>query len=229
MSDGAQPDGTGMSTVTDLPPLWVPLPEVPRWLRDMHGLTEAEAWNVLVYLRSWSFHFRVSFDTGENEILMSWNGWDVKDWKLGRAHWKDDPPDIDYPLGVSWDAVTDAVRMRTRQMQPPPPPNPSQKLIVNPRGGHLEGQEIEAVAVATASGARQKDAKPQFDRKQAKALMAAQKVSGHWTTAPDEPTNREFLLHHFKGVSNDPMREIRRELWPDIKTGPKPKPAPTAE
>lgn len=105
-----------MSAVTDtpIPPLWVPLPELPRWLQDTHGLTEAEAWDVLVYLRTWPFYFRV---VDEDENLMTWNGWDVKDWKIGRAHWKEDPPDIDYCLTVSWDAVASAVRQRQERKQ----------------------------------------------------------------------------------------------------------------
>lgn len=108
-----------------MPPIWVPLPELPRWLQDIHGLTEADAWSMLLHLRTWPFHFRVSYGAGKNEILVSWNGWDVKDWKIGRAHWEDDPPDIDYPLGVSWDAVVRAVRLRReRERQALPPPVP---------------------------------------------------------------------------------------------------------
>jgi hypothetical protein len=113
-----------VSTVTGapIPPDWVPLPELARWLRDMYGLTESEIRDVVVYVRPLPFHFRIP-SADEDEILMSWNGWRV-DWDVGCARWKE----ADYPLEVSWDAVRGAVtRMRREQLAlPAPAPDPSQ-------------------------------------------------------------------------------------------------------
>jgi hypothetical protein len=203
-----------MSTVTDLPPLWVPLPELPRWLQDMHGLTEAEAWDVLVYLRGWSFHFRVADD---DESLTTWNGWDVKDWKIGRAHWEEDPPDIDYPLKVSWDAVARAVRQRReREPQALPPPAPNLPQVAT------------ADSPVPASEIPTKKRLPPFDPREAKALLAAKKIGGTWADAPIEEESRAFLKQHFNGVPNDLHRQIRRELWRDNRPGPRSKPKQNA-
>jgi hypothetical protein len=93
-----------------IPPLWVPLAELARWLQEMHELTQSEIRDLVVDLRRWPTNFQV-----EDEIITGWPGWKVE-WEAGRARWKQDPDGIDYPLEVSWDAVTDAVtRLRKRQ------------------------------------------------------------------------------------------------------------------
>ena len=61
--------------------------------------------------------------------------------------------------------------------------------------------------------------KPPFDARIAKSLLAAAKDSGLWPIAPNEDVTRNYLLQIFSGVSNDPHREIRREVWPDMHRG----------
>jgi hypothetical protein len=96
----------------------------------MHALTESEIRNVVLDLRRDSSRFRVVYGTGEKEVIIGWPGWEVQDWEVGRAHRDEDPPGIEFPLEVSWDAVADAVaRLRTRQERarqalPPPAPIP---------------------------------------------------------------------------------------------------------
>jgi hypothetical protein len=98
-----------------LPPRLTPWVELARWLRDMHVLTATEVRDVCVDLRRFPMWFRVSFSAEQDEIITGWNEW-VVDWEAGRVRWKQDPPGIDYPLTVLWDAVADAVtRLRKRQ------------------------------------------------------------------------------------------------------------------
>jgi hypothetical protein len=172
---------TGDKPLPRIPPMWVPLAELARWLWDRHGLTESEIGDVVVDLRRISMNFQV-----EDEIIWGWPGWTV-DWEAGRARWKQDADGIDYPLEVSWAAVTDAVtRLRRHTDEPQKPRSP-------------------------------------FDARKAKTLLAAKKVCGDWPDAPTEPVTRAYLLQTFSGVSNDPHRQIRRELWPDIRRGRRPK------
>jgi hypothetical protein len=64
---------------------------------------------------------------------------------------------------------------------------------------------------------------PPFDPRKAKALLVARKDGGDWPKAPTEVETRNFLLLHFRGVSNDVHGEIRREVWPNIRRGRPPK------
>ena len=65
---------------------------------------------------------------------------------------------------------------------------------------------------------------PPFDSKRAKALLAAEKVGGLWReNAPTEGESKEFLRKHFAGIPNEPHRKVLRELWPDVRRGPRPK------
>lgn len=62
-----------------------------------------------------------------------------------------------------------------------------------------------------------------FDAYKAKALMAGKKHGGDWKVAPTEPESFTFLMLHFKTVPRAQHREIRRELWPGNRPGPRPK------
>jgi hypothetical protein len=75
-------------------------------------------------------------------------------------------------------------------------------------------------------GAPQKQPLPPFNAREAKALLVAKKLGGDWAVAPTEAVSRDFLLLNYRGVPNDLHRQIRREVWPDIRRGPRPKPRP---
>jgi hypothetical protein len=189
---------TGDKPLPLIPPLWVPLAEVAWWLQKMHRLTESKIRDVVVDLRRIPMNFQV-----DDEIITGWGGWEV-DWEVGRARWKQDPDGIDYPLQVSWGAATDAVkRMRREQLAlQAPAPGPAAAA------GELETNAANA-------------GKPPFDANKALALLKATRDSGLWPDAPTEGVTRDLLLHLFSGVSNDPHRDIRREVWPGMHRGPR--------
>lgn len=107
---------TGDKPLPRIPPLWVPLAELARWLQEMHGLTESEIRDVVLDLRGVSLWFRLlDGSPEEDENLESWNGLEV-DWEAGRARWKQAPDSKYFPLVVSWEAVRGAVdRLRKRR------------------------------------------------------------------------------------------------------------------
>ena len=73
----------------------------------------------------------------------------------------------------------------------------------------------------TSTSAHISPKKPPFDAKKAKVLLVAKKIGGDWLVAPTEEESRALLKLHFRGVPNDPHRLIRREIWPDIRPGPR--------
>jgi hypothetical protein len=108
-----------------------------------------------------------------------------------------------------------------RHMRPPHlfPRESSVATVASPERSEPTNKQAE-----TAASIRTGDTmKPPFDKKQAHALLAAKKVSRIWPNAPRERETRKFLKLHFRGVPNDPHRDVRRATWPDMKRGPKPK------
>jgi hypothetical protein len=121
-----------------IPPLWVPLAELARWLQDMHGLTEAEIRDVVLDLRRVSLWFQVSFRDGVERVVTDWDDW-VVNWETGTVRGNKHPDGPDFPLEVLWDAVADAVtRLRSRQRRErlavpaPTPPKPKAPVEAPP-------------------------------------------------------------------------------------------------
>ena len=109
--------GAGV-TGGQIPPLRLPLAELPGWLQKMHGLTGSQIRDVIVELLRFPPNFRLlDGSREEDENLTSWN--DLKalddDWGAGRVRWKQDPDSTYFPLVVLWAAVTDAVNQLRRR------------------------------------------------------------------------------------------------------------------
>ena len=70
---------------------------------------------------------------------------------------------------------------------------------------------------------------PPFDARTAKGLLLVKKLTGGWAAKPKEDKSRAFLALHFRGVPNDPHRQILREIWPGVRPGPRRKPSDTSD
>lgn len=72
---------------------------------------------------------------------------------------------------------------------------------------------------APASLSPEQNQKPHFNERVAHGLLSAQKVTGQWRERPTEKAARDFLKHHFNGISNAPLRKLLRKVWGDVPPG----------
>jgi len=236
---------TTAAPIPPLPPKWLALAEVSTWVHRMYGISGdviskeiglaakrglkvsggMTAGHKLELMHRISGIYSIFYSINHPAALppglgyAQWSGgliyvtdWDAAevDWSRGTVGgWVLKPGGSRerLPIEISWTSVERFVRIRL----------PEWKLEMADRPTSQNQSTVSA-------DSPKKKLLPPFDAKTAKALLAAKKIGGGWSDPPTEAESRAFLLQNFNGVSNEPHRRIRKELWPSNRRGPRRKP-----